>query len=77
MYSAHMSEFTKESLQKYLGKHVNIHTAAYGTYANERIITIDDNKVITEYHHFLKTPEDGLLREHWIDISAIDSVTVL
>jgi hypothetical protein len=69
-----MSKFTPESLKKYIGKDVNIHTAAYGTYANERIIAIDDNTVITEYHHFLKTPEDGLLREHWIDISAIDDI---
>ena len=56
-----------------MGKWVNIKTD-YAVYPNEQIVRIKEDTVITEYHHWLKTPEDGLLRDHWIDISSIESI---
>ena len=56
-----------------MGKWVNIKTD-YAVYPNEQIVRMEEDTVITEYHHWLKTPEDGLLRDHWIKISSIESI---
>ena len=64
---------TNDSIQKYIGKSVNIKTDSCD-YNNERVVRVDGDSVVTEYHHWLKSPEDGLLREHWITISGIESI---
>jgi len=66
-------KYTNDSAKQYLGKCVNIKTSYFNFYG-ERVIGINGNQIVTEYHHWLKTPEDGLLREHWIDISRIESI---
>lgn len=66
---------THNSLQQYMGKWVNIKTD-YAVYPNEQIVRIEGDSLITEYHHWLKTPEDGLLRDHWIDISRIELIEI-
>jgi len=66
-------KYTNNSLQQYKSKWVNIKTSDSYHY-NERVINIHDDQIVTEYHHWLKTPEDGLLREHWITISSIESI---
>jgi hypothetical protein len=73
MYSAHMSEFTKESLQKYLGKYVSVE-ATYWYWGRVRVIAVEDTDLVIEYFHHIKTPEDGLMRDHWIAFSAIKSI---
>ena len=66
-------KYTNTSLQQYKSKWVNIKTS-YSYHYNERVINVYDDQIVTEYHHWLKTPEDGLLREHWITISSIESI---
>ena len=67
------TKYTDSSIRQYIGKSVNIKTD-YANFYNERAIGIEGNSLVTEYHHSLKTPEDGLLREHWIKISSIESI---
>lgn len=64
---------TNDSMQQYVGKSVNIKTN-HCSYHNERVISVNGDNLVTEYYHWLKTPEDGLLREHWITISSIESI---
>jgi hypothetical protein len=64
---------TADSIQQFIGKYVNVNTN-YAYFQNEKVIGIEGDSLVTEYHHWLKTPEDGLLREHWITISNIDSI---
>ncbi len=66
-------KYTNDSARQYLGKYVNIKTNYYN-FHGERVIGINGNNIVTEYRHWLKTPEDGLLREHWINISSIESI---
>jgi hypothetical protein len=68
--------YTDNSAQQYLGKCVNIKTN-YCNFYGERVIGIEGSNIVTEYHHWLKTPEDGLLREHWIEISKIESIQTI
>jgi hypothetical protein len=69
-----MSKFTPESLKKYIGKSVDIKQFGAYVYINERAVRIDGNSLITEYYHHIKTREDGLLRDHWIDIKTIEDI---
>jgi len=64
---------TNDSVQQYMGKSVNIKTNYY-SFHNERAVRVHGDSLVTEYYHWLKTPEDGLLREHWITISSIESI---
>lgn len=66
-------ELTHDSLLQYVGKWVNIKTNLC-VYLNEQIVRIKGDSLITEYYHHIKTREDGLMRDHWIDISRIESI---
>ena len=66
-------ELTHDSLLQYVGKWVNIKTNLC-VYLNEQIVCIKGDSLITEYYHHIKTREDGLMRDHWIDISRIESI---
>ena len=66
-------QLTHNSLQQYIGKYVSIKTD-YWNFINERVISVKDSYIVTEYYHHIKTREDGILRENWIDISRIESI---
>jgi len=69
-------KYTNDSLQKYIGKCVDIRTD-YCHYSNQQVVGIEGDDLVTEYVHWLKTPEDGLLREYWIKISTIELIQTL
>ena len=69
-----MSQYSPELLKKYVGKFVDIKQGGRYTYFNEFIIRIEGNSLVSQYYHPIKTPEDGLLRDHWIDISTIEDI---
>ena len=71
-----MTNMTHSSVVPYIGKVVTIINNNGWPYYRERVIAVKDKQVVTEYHHWLKTPEDGLLREHWIPIDNIKSITI-
>jgi hypothetical protein len=66
-------KYTNDLLQEYIGKWVDIRTD-YCHYSNHKVVSIEGNSLVAEYYHWLKTPEDGLLRDHWIKISSIESI---
>ena len=67
------STYTTDSIKQYIGKSVEIKTDYCHLYG-ETAVRIEGDSLVTEYHHWLKTPEDGLLREHWVEISRIESI---
>jgi hypothetical protein len=70
-----MNNITLKDIEPYIGKVVTITDNSGYKYLKERVIAIEGNSVVTEYHHWWKTPEDGLLREHWIQVKNIKSIT--
>ena len=68
-----MTKMTRDSLKPYMGKVVTV--AFNGIKFSGRVMKIDGNSLVLEYHHWLKTPEDGLLREVWVRIDKIKSIT--
>ena len=70
-----MKETIQSPLSVFIGEVVTITDKRGCTYHKERVIAVEGKDLVTEYHHWLKTPEDGLLREHWIPIDNIKSIT--
>lgn len=68
-----MTKITRDSLKPYSRKVVTV--AFNGIKFSGRVMKINENSLVLEYHHWLKTPEDGLLREVWIKIDSIQSIT--
>jgi|LauGreDrversion4_2_1035121.scaffolds.fasta_scaffold611326_1 hypothetical protein len=66
-------KLTHSQAQQYVGKYVNIKTD-YWNFIDERVIKVSEHDVVTEYYHHIKTRDDGILRENWIDISRIESI---
>jgi hypothetical protein len=71
-----MKTLTQKDIEPYIGKVVTIINKDNYPYYKERVIAFTENQVVTEYRHWLKTPEDGLLREHWIPVEKIKSITI-
>ena len=71
-----MSKYSPESLKKYIGKSVDIKTDG-AFYYDERVVRIKGDSLITEYYHHIKTREDGLMRDHWINISTIKEINLV